>query len=1176
MSALWDKVQTYANYRGFELGEAISTTPTKIGTDASTDAGYLANSIIGTTLTSVSDSPPGGNGTSWEFKGSTTSGGNNRGDSTFNAAHWDGPTTNTLRANYAVGFWIKFNFSTGGDNGGRYTFMQTDNWPTSGFQLSLGTNGLLECRNEFNGTSSTTDIGFNAQNGPATANTWYYITYVRTGSNFKIYVNGILVASLNGMSTTTADPLGYIYFRGPTYSPSKYIRLHGLHFAPNLTVTNGLTAAAISEIYTVGSTQAAVNKTITETPATATGLIVEPVGSTTRSVYAYEIPGTATALIVNPSNFASSNVPADPTISTALMTDPTIVIVNYDNVEVVTSITASATFPNPAVSASQVVNILATPLTASSEVLDHTTIMGTGLLYAPQPITASALMVTSPFVGNGDEIILADNMTASALIVDPTLYITPNYYNIVRSNNPSLFVIDPPAGMTSSTFKNKGYDDWGLSGNIGSNVLVATSPGNFITIGNGKSITQASDGATTNIDFRFADSEANSQADYFQLTGGGANDFTYEFWIYPRTYNESGIENVISIGSTVIGLSATQIELAMNSDEIPNDGILLPYTHTVSASLTTGMWHHIVITGNYTSASALSTVIYHNGEVKGSKNYYHIKSAATDTGIIFNANAGDIYAYYNGIALYKSVLSYSNILAHYNFVATSSPNRTIDSLPIEATALLVDPNFIVVTNKTFPATPITASTLAVDPSVLAAVGDGYDAEILAASATFVNPSFYGNPDAIITATALTASADTPQNVYRVDTAYYSYVQTNIAPIRYVTFDAPGSDTDWGSDQDFAQAVPFVYDGTITSSINGLNNNSLLSTGTNYLTSGLIMKESQWDDDWGTTAGSYHSSFWIKRHPDDVGSNGLRIIQSAYSPLDGSYGILYQQNNLLKLEMFNGTSYFTATSSYNVNVFDYAKHHIVVNFRKTGSNHFIDIYVDKGLALNIGVGTQALIFKNSATYLPPNTETNNMARMSVGALIPPIAYTSLPVTPTATKMYIDDVYWAATAITQTGVNNLYAAMPYRLNTNWLSDTFLSNQSSLVNPSFGTGTGINATAITASAQMVNPTLIVNYQRIVSATTITASALAVNPFSVVADSVTNKTVVSDIFIASAMMGDAVQRTTVQAQPMTATARIPASMPAWYDPYRALILQQSLTYPAGRYFGFKVGDID
>jgi hypothetical protein len=889
-----------------------------------------------------------------------------------------------------------------------------------------------------------------------------------------------------------------------------------------------------------------------------------------------ETPATATALVVDSSNSTSSIILVDPIITSALMTEPTIVIVNNDHVEITTSITASATFPNALFGSEFNISYSSTSLTASSEILDHTTILGTGLLYTPEAITASALIVTPPFVGSADKTIFVDNITASALVVDPTLFITPNYYNIVRSDNPSLFVTDPPEGMTSSTFVNKGYDNWGVSGNIGDNVLVATSPGSFATVGNGKSITQSSDGTQTGITFSFTDAEANSQADYFQLTGGGANDFTHEFWIYPRTYDGSSLENVISIGSTLVKVSATQIEIAMNSDDIPNDGILVPYTHTVNASLTTGTWHHVVITGNYTSASDLATVIYHNGEVKGSKSFFHFKSAPTDAGIVFNANSGDLYAYYNGIALYKYVLSYSDILAHYDFVASSSPNRNIDSLPIEASALLVNPNFIVVANKNFPATPITASTLAVEPSVLAAVGDGYDAEVLAGSATFVNPYFYGDPDVTIAATALTASVDTPQNVYRVDTAYYSYVQTNIAPIRFVTFDVPNSNVDWGSDDDFAEVAPFVYDGTITAANDGLNNNSLLSTGTNYITSGLIMKESQWDDDWGTAAGSYHSSYWIKRHPSDTGANGLRIIQSAYSPINGAYGILYQQNNLLKMEMFNGTSYFTATSASNVNVFDYGKHHIVVNFRKTGSNHFVDIYVNKVLKISINVGEQSLVFQNSATYLAPNTETNNMARMSVGALIPLIANTSLPVTPTATKMYIDDVHWAATSITQTDVNNLYAAMPYRVDINWLSDTFLSNQSSLVDPLVLTQTRVNATVLTASGLTVNPTLIVDYDRIINATAITASAQIVNPFSVIGDSITNKIIVSDIFIASASLATAVQGTTLQAQPMTATARIPASLPSWFDPYRALILQQSLTYPAGDYYGYKVGDID
>jgi hypothetical protein len=337
-----------------------------------------------------------------------------------------------------------------------------------------------------------------------------------------------------------------------------------------------------------------------------------------------------------------------------------------------------------------------------------------------------------------------------------------------------------------------------------------------------------------------------------------------------------------------------------------------------------------------------------------------------------------------------------------------------------------------------------------------------------------------------------------------------------------------------------------------------------------------MKESQWDDDWGTALGSYHSSFWIKRHPEDTGTSQLRIIQSAYSHIDGSYGILYQYNDLLKMEMFNGTSYFTATSTFNVNVFDYAKHHLVVNFRKTGSNHFVDIYVDKQLAISTNVGPNSLIFKNSDTYLPPNTETNNFPRMSVGALITPIASTSLPVTPTATKMYIDDVYWAIGAITQTGVNNLYAAMPYKTNINWLSDVFLSNQSSLVNPTFGTGTGHSAVAVTASSELLTPSVRADYDRHVTSPVLTASAASVQPFSVIGDTISHVSITSDIFIASAQIGENVARMTVPAQAMTATARLVSSLPAWFDPYNILIIQECVAPSASSFYGFQTGDID
>jgi hypothetical protein len=423
---------------------------------------------------------------------------------------------------------------------------------------------------------------------------------------------------------------------------------------------------------------------------------------------------------------------------------------------------------------------------------------------------------------------------------------------------------------------------------------------------------------------------------------------------------------------------------------------------------------------------------------------------------------------------------------------------------------------------------------------------------------------------------MTATAETLQNIFRLDTAYYSYVQTNIAPIRFVTFDNPDSTTDFGSDNDYASAVPFVSNGTISSPLVGLNNNSLVTTGANYLTDGLIMKESEYDDSWGSVDGIYHFSFWIKKSGLDTNPLGLRIIANVNSYLNNEYILLYQYGDYIYLQVNDQTnSMINVASNQPVNVFDNNKKHIVLVASHPGSNGNIKVYVNKVLVINSNIGTVHPQFVNATSYLNPNTETNNRARFSVNCLITPLNQVTLPLTPTPSIVSIDDVHWAVTSLNQTQVTNLNDAMPYSLDNFFDTDFALAQNATLVDPTFGVGSGIDPALLSADALFVNPTLIVDFDKVVPLEKIDeASALFVLP-TFLADNITNISIVAAVMPAGALSMDGLFSRTFSFPTMYATATMIFQSP-YLDPYHVLIYQQSAMSPIGNLYYRRVGDID
>lgn len=1052
---------------------------------------------------------------------------------------------------------------------------QSSNFNFDGYVIGINEGAL---RFAFN---SNVDSSIQTDTFPLSDQRWHHlgITFATsTASNaIRLYVDGQLLKS-GSAGTTTATNESNTLRIGSAYHDDSSSLFTG-ELGEFQLYTSPLSDAGILENYNSTKSRYSNNE-VSSGAFTANSESVDPDFSVTSNF-----------------NYSQSSI-----ITTALLTMPTIVIVNYDNVEVVTSITVDAEFPEANVSVQSNISNAAELMTASAEEQTHINIAGNGIVFNAINALASAELVEPPYAGSSDKNIILETFgSASANIIQPQVVPTPNYRQLVKRNNPSIYLnspSNPEGGSFVSTIINDGYDNWGTGSAEINGVTALNAPGQIGAIGNGKALYPL---GTDQNRWRwyFNDNNADLASRYIHTPG---NNFTIEFWFWSGGTQINSF--FLDYGSVVVYSEARRVPIY--SDDEQGQIVLIGYNYNYGPAIrfdgdTTyehflntfnsgpfstpenayfeNAWNHVVITGEYGNfgltgggqVKNLQTKIWLNGVLRDTQSGRYVNNSVTDTGesagvtgyVGFeDQDAGFIQKwYFSEFATYKSVLSDSEILEHFTFINESSPNRLINAVPFTSNAFLINPTILAVDNVTFPQTPVTASAELFEPTFNIEVGDIYNAEAMEASSEFVEPFFFGDPDATVISDTFTAYAEVAPQIYRLDTAYYSYVQANIAPHRYVTFDVPISTKDWGSDNDYSNAAPFVYDGIITEANDGLANNSLLSSGTNYLTSGLIMKESEWDDDWGTGLGSYHSSYWIKRSPEDIAPNGLRIIQCAYSEFNNAFGILYQYQNQIHFEIFNGTDYYTASSTVGVNVFDYAKHHIVVNFRFTGTNHFVDIYVDKQLVISQNVGAETLAFVNSDTFLPPNTETNNKSRMSIGALIVPIELVSIPVLPTPTKMFIDEVHWAQTSINQTGVNNLYAAMPFKTNIEWNADVFLGLDSFIVEPAVGTGYEEDAVVMTASAEMVEPEVIVEFGTDNLADIMEASALQVEPFSVFADNVTNIEIFAETLVASGLGPQGGAIISIPGQTMYANAQMATSIRPYADEF-VMLVTQLITY--------------
>lgn len=1023
--------------------------------------------------------------------------------------------------------------------------------------------------------------------GVVSANEWVFITVTWNGQNVdnsvKIYKN----ATQQTITPTKYGAVWEIAATDALFLGQGYRTSTSTGFTDPLDGQMGafymydrqLTAQEVADNFDATKSRfLATNITITETPATATNAhFPEPVISTTIGVSYGSEPLTATAEISYLSVSGEVNYLDSYRQVTALMTEPTLSFTFNDHTEIVTSLIAGpAEFINPFAYYGQInVSNAANVMTASADIGTHGIIVASSISYPANEATASAEFIEPFRFGSDDNVEFPAPMTASALMANGVGSVTANYFNLVKQLNPIYYIYDGQRNSPATV-------------NSGNTTFTTTFDSGVVTANGGIPLSLIGNGNSWQVNVNAADN-----AKQINLTGTNGiaklramqktRTWAYEWWFKPTTYSSGSVYNGFMFISLVpptsnvwpngSGNATLKIEFSNPSSPVITNFVV------PKSSVSINNWHHVVINAKETISQQQQIELWIDGMLMGTNTFTYTPNAnQIDTFLTSHIYSDFMSNYWDEIAIYDYSLNNSDILNHYNFIISNSPNKTIFADEFNANAEFVDPVVLAVDNNNFPATPITASQLFVDPVVVAQRYININSDPITASALSVNPSFYGTPDYRQNAAPMVASAEKGNNSFALDGTYYSYINTNLAPFRYVTLDGASVYTDYGSDNDYA-VTPTSIGGTVVSPGYGINNKSVLTTSQPYSNSGIIMKESEWNDTWGTGQSTYHSAFWMQSTPQDTSNNGLKVLWNLNGYKDNQHVILYQYQNKLHLQFNNGSgTHVNSPTTSNYNLFDGNRHFILINFNHTNpNNNTVNLYVDSVLASTINLGTYTGTTTNSATSLPANDETYNYPRLCAGGLITPFNVTALPVEPSNISILVDELHWAQTGANQTLVTNIYNAMPARTNKVWAADFFIASNANLPMPSISAGNTRIATALTATAQLVTPTLIVDYEKIIYETPATASALFVMPV-VTADSITNITISATPMIASAFINEAVVVLTVGAGIMSASAKLMTETP-YYDPYKLLIKWQTLVNTNGAFaYGgaYVIGDID
>lgn len=239
-SNLHNKINSYAIERGYEFSEAISTNPTRTGTNTATSTLVLNSANVGLTY-DPTDGPIGGAG-SWKTLWTTTAANNGRISITNTQI-----ATSLADSDWTTGFWFKFSEIPAGAIAGYLSSL--GNSSATGYYLgwsgSAGTNrGKIQLftTNGLNMYSTTKILDTN----------WHYVAVRRINLPtvvYELYLDGV-IQSPNGTSPNTNVPTAPISLGSSSANTTPfYVNYSNWHIASSTT----LDATAISEIWTAGS-----------------------------------------------------------------------------------------------------------------------------------------------------------------------------------------------------------------------------------------------------------------------------------------------------------------------------------------------------------------------------------------------------------------------------------------------------------------------------------------------------------------------------------------------------------------------------------------------------------------------------------------------------------------------------------------------------------------------------------------------------------------------------------------------------------------------------------------------------------------------------------------------------------------------------------------------------------
>jgi hypothetical protein len=977
-------------------------------------------------------------------------------------------------------------------------------------------------------TNANSEVINNTAINTVATNTWYLVTAIfrltNTVGDIQIYLNntnvlsgrhGTIATFTTGapfqIGTSLGDVAGQdLYFDGSIGSVYSY--------------NKALSAQEISDNYdaTFARFSPVTNINITETPATASALA--PNSTESIEVNKVETPATATAL----------------------MQEPTIVIVANNNTQITTSFLASATIPQNIISDAikNVNNVITEVLTASTELVNNV-IISTG---TDDSVSAAEFIASAEFV---EPRVSEVPFIASATMPNASAAVEESYFALVKELNPYFYI---NSGTGVSTTINYGYQ----TGTITKGTQLLTSQDGGYPLNATANAFSWKGAQTNNADNRLFFETTSAANSFDNLIGTG--NFAYEVWTRPLSFPDNQLTANAEPQQSIFKNDNLEVYL---DDYHTTQSNIFPFTITSfprsiklkirnatssfdlqssgldASPLSLNNWNHIVVNVYQSGINANERLVqlWINGQVIFNSNISFTPWTTTETlsTVLGSKSIGLSYmfdTFADELAIYAQPLTNSQIIEHYQFISTLSPDHFEFTESFTAIAESGDHNFIVISNAIISETPATATTLFADPSVLAVRNKSITADIMTASALNTDVTVYWGwtiyPETMI------AAAESKEGFF-LSEVYYNYVQTNIAPYRYVTFDAADSAFDYGTDNDYS-VVPTIVGGAIVSPEFGINGKSAKTAGTSYVTDGVILKESEWNDSWGTGANDWHSAFWFQRALDDNSTTGLRVLWNLNSYKDNEHGVLYQYQGKLHMQFNNGSGTFTETDSTALDLFDYNRHFVVIDHNHGGgNNNTVKLYVDSILRFTVNIGSITPTTTNAATAdSGPNNEANNRPRLSIGCLITPFGSTALPVAPANTKLIIDEVYWDKNSITSTMVTNLFNVMPDKNNKIVVVEPMIASDE-FVMPAFSTSSILASSPLTASASLVQPGITADRQVIAVANVMTATALAGN-----ATVFENRIITADLFIASATFNDPGVLITIPAQAMLATAKI------------------------------------